>query len=272
MKYETIAIETKDALLWCRLNRPEVRNAFNPKMIEELTLFAQNIPDGARAVVLHGEGPAFCAGGDLRWMQQSLELNKEQNLQDATKLAKMYFTLDRLAVPLVGMIHGVAMGGGVGLVCVCDYVVAAEDTLFSFSEVRLGILPACIAPFVIRKIGAGHARALFTTAERFHARKAFEIGMVHQLAGNLEEAQQLTEKKLQEIAQCGPHAIRLAKQLIFDLTFTESDEEQLKLVAELLASVRVSQEGQEGLRAFLEKRKPDWINHRDAETQSQDKD
>ena len=261
MSYETIAVETKDDVIRCKLNRPDVRNAFNSKMIEELTAFAGSLPQGIRAVVLHGGGQAFCAGGDLRWMQQSLDLSREQNVEDAKKLAAMYFALDRLPVPVIGLIHGVAMGGGAGLVCICDFVIAVHGTLFSFSEVRLGIVPACIAPFVIRKIGPGHARSLFTTAERFDAQKAFQIGMVHEIAENLQAAEELTQKKLHEIAQCGPNAITHAKHLIFDLLFAGSDEEQLNMAAELLASVRVSEEGQEGLRAFLEKRKPRWIHH-----------
>jgi methylglutaconyl-CoA hydratase len=173
----------------------------------------------------------------------------------------MYLALDRLPVPVIGMIHGVAMGGGAGLVCICDYVIAVQGTLFSFSEVRLGIVPANVAPFVIRKIGPGHARSLFTTAERFDTQKAFQIGMVHQIAEHLESAEELTHKKLQEIAQCGPNAIKAAKNLIFELLCARDDEAQLNMAAELLASVRVSEEGQEGLRAFLEKRKPKWINH-----------
>jgi methylglutaconyl-CoA hydratase len=257
--YTTLTIERKDPFLWCNLNRPEVRNAFNPEMIAELTDLAKHLPADIRAVVLHGEGNVFCAGGDLRWMQKSLEMDREQNREDARKLAEMYLALDRLPVPLVGWIHGAAFGGGVGLVCVCDYAVAVDGTQFSFSEVRLGIVPACIAPFVIRKIGPGHARALFTSAEKFDAQKALAIGLVHQVASDQAQAYGAVEKKLQEISECGPHAIKHIKNLLFDLLFAPCDEEQLTRAADLLASVRISQEGQEGLRAFLEKRKPNWI-------------
>ncbi len=254
----TISIEQKGEFVWCKLNRPDVRNAFNAEMIVELSRFTHEVPSGTRAVVLHGEGPLFCAGGDLRWMQQSLEMNREQNRADAKHLAEMYFVLDRLSVPLIGLIHGAAYGGGVGLVCVCDYVIAVEGTQFSFSEVRLGIVPACISPFVLRKIGPGYARALFLSAERFDARRAYEIGLIHQIASNMEEAQKLIEKKLRQIAECGPEAIRHTKNLIFQMLSSSSDEEQLELAADLLATVRVSEEGQEGLRAFLEKRNPNW--------------
>jgi methylglutaconyl-CoA hydratase len=259
VSYQTISVDSKDGVLWCKLNRPEVRNAFNAEMIRELTGFAESVPDGVRAVVLYGEGNVFCAGGDLHWMQGSLDLDRTGNLEDARKLAHMYFALDRLPAPLIGIVHRAAMGGGVGLVAVCDYAIATKDTQFSFSEVRLGIVPACIAPFVVRKIGPGHARALFTTAEKFSAVKALEIGLVHHVAQDREEATAWAQKKLEEIAECGPAAIRVAKRLIFDLFRIIGDAEQLETAAQTLAEVRVSEEGQEGLRAFLEKRKPRWI-------------
>jgi methylglutaconyl-CoA hydratase len=255
---KTISVEERGQFTWCRLNRPEVRNAFNAEMIAELTTFAKNLPSGTRAVVLYGEGSVFCAGGDLRWMQQSLELDREQNREDAKRLAEMYFALDRLPVPLIGLVHGAAFGGGAGLVCICDYVIAAEGTQFSFSEVRLGIVPACISPFVLRKIGPGYARALFTTAEKFDTDKAYDIGMVHQIVADFAEAQRTVERKLLQIAECGPDAIRHAKNLLFQLLFAADDQQQLEQAADLLATVRVSEEGQEGLRAFLEKRKPNW--------------
>lgn len=252
-----LSVETQGKFLWAKLNRPDVRNAFNPQMIAELAALPQQLTPEIRAVVLHGEGTVFSAGGDLNWMRQSLDLDQAQNFEDAMNLARMLVALDRMPVPLVGMIHGAAMGGGVGLVSVCDYVVAHVETQFSFSEARLGIIPACIAPFVLRKIGPGHARALFITAERFSAQKAYDIGLVHQIAQTPEELRSFTETRLQDIAACGPQAARMAKQTIFDL-LAQPDDQQLILMAERLASIRVSEEGQEGLRAFLEKRPPKW--------------
>jgi methylglutaconyl-CoA hydratase len=257
MQYETLNIQHRESTLWLELNRPEVRNAFNPKMIEELTTIPQLLNKDVRAVVLSGAGKSFCAGADLNWMKHSLDLNRAQNLEDAQRLADMLLALDRLPVPLIGMVHGAALGGGVGLVSVCDYVVAVSDTQFSFSEVRLGIVPACIAPFVIRKIGAGHARALFTTAERFNAKKAYDIGLIHAVVSNNDELMEFTSKKIEDIKECSPNALRTAKKLIFDLVTTD-DRKQLQMVAEVLAEVRVSEEGQEGVRAFLEKRRPAW--------------
>ena len=257
MKYETIVVEQKNSALWVRLNRPEVRNAFNPTMIAELISIPNLVSSNVRAVVLSGEGNVFCAGADLNWMRQSLGLKREQNLEDAQRLADMLLALDRLRVPLVGMIHGAALGGGVGLVSVCDYAISTGDTVFSFSEVRLGIVPACIAPFVIRKIGPGHARALFTTAERFDTKKAYDVGFIHQVASGRDELLQLTTKKVEEIKECGPNALRIAKNIIFDL-LAPDDRKQLQMAAEVLAEVRVSEEGQEGVHAFLEKRRPAW--------------
>jgi methylglutaconyl-CoA hydratase len=256
--YKTLAIEVRDSVVWCKLNRPGVRNAFNPEMIRELTDCTSEINSGTRAFVLQGEGPVFCAGGDLNWMKESLELSKAENLEDAKRLAGMLAGLDGIPVPVIGIIHGAAMGGGIGLVSICDYSVAVEGTQFSFSEMKLGIVPACIAPFVIRKIGPGHTRALFATADKFSAKRAFEIGLVHQVVADLEEAYRLVEQKLQQILECGPQALGLAKKLIGDLLWSVNAEAQLSLAAELLASVRVSEEGQEGIRAFLEKRKPGW--------------
>ena len=257
MEYRMIQLETRDGFLWCKLNRPEVRNAFNPEMIAELASLPGAVQPGIRGVVLYGEGPVFSAGADLNWMRESLNLSRERNFEDARKLAGMLQALNTLPVPLVGMIHGAAMGGGLGLVSVCDYAVAQIDTQFSFSEARLGIIPACIAPFVLQKIGPGHARALFATGERFSAQKAYDIGLVHRVAQSPEQLTELTEKTLQDIAACGPRAVVEARQLLRDLQ-PPIDESQLRMVADRLASIRVSEEGQEGLRAYLEKRPPSW--------------
>lgn len=246
------------------LNRPQVRNAFNEKMIQELTsFFAEAALDAqVKVVLLRGEGGVFCAGGDLHWMRKSVELNYNKNLEDTRALAKMFDTLNRFPKPLVGAIQGAAIGGGVGLVSVCDIAIASAETLFSLSEVRLGIVPACIGPFVISKIGASHARRFFMSAERFNAKKAMEIGLVHEVVETTVELNQEIEKVLENILLCGPNAMSVAKKLVFDLSWPEQRAEQkdcLEYVAEALAKLRVSPEGQEGIRAFLEKRKPSWI-------------
>src|SRR5262249_1625884 len=180
-EYQTIEVLTDQDVLRVNLNRPDVRNAFNPEMIGELARVAASLTPAIRAVVMSGNGSVFSAGGDVQWMRQSLQLSQHQNSEDALRLARMFVALDRTPAPLVGMIHGAALGGGVGLVAVCDYAIASQETQFGFTEARLGILPATIAPFVVRKIGPGHARSLFTTAERFSAQKAYEIGLIHKI-------------------------------------------------------------------------------------------
>lgn len=249
------------------LNRPEVRNAFNEVVIEELTHVFSNdvLKDDVRAVVLKGEGSVFCAGGDLNWMKKSIELDRAGNLEDTRRLAKMFALLNECPKPLIGAVHGAAIGGGVGLVSICDKVIATADTQFSLSEVRLGIVPACIGPFVIAKIGASHARGLFVSAERFGGKRAYEIGLVHQVVTDTVGLTAAVDATLDNITQCGPGAMAVAKKLVLDLSWPESrakTSDPLEFVAQLLADVRTSAEGQEGVKAFLEKRKPAWLTGR----------
>lgn len=251
-------------VLFVKLNRPEVRNAFNDKVIAELhQVFLKEAMDSrVRAVVLSGKGSVFCAGGDLNWMKKSVEMTFEQNLDDTRKLAALFKTLNEFPKPLIGAIHGAAIGGGVGLVSVCDIAIASTETQFSLSEVRLGIVPACIGPFVVAKIGASHARGLFMSAERFTAQRAYEIGLVHEVVRDSGELDAAVEKNLGRILECGPCAMGIAKKLVLDLSWPERREEiadPLEYVARSLAEVRTSPEGQEGVKAFLEKRKPQWL-------------
>ncbi len=246
------------------MNRPEVRNAFNEVVIDELTrVFTTEIKaTDIRAVVLRGAGPVFCAGGDLNWMKKSIELDRAGNLKDTRKLAQLFGLMNECPKPLIGAAHGAAIGGGVGLVSICDKVIATQDTQFSLSEVRLGIVPACIGPFVIAKIGASHARGLFISAERFGAQRAYEIGLVHEVVADEAALAAAVEKTLDNITQCGPGAMAVAKALVLELSWPErraKHPDPLEYVAELLADVRTSAEGQEGVKAFLEKRKPAWL-------------
>jgi methylglutaconyl-CoA hydratase len=267
MAYQSLKVAMESGelagVLNVTLNRPEVRNAFNEVVIGELTrVFAEDArrPE-VRAVVLRGEGPAFCAGGDLNWMKKAVDFDFSENLQDTRELAQMFRLMNECPKPLVGLIHGAAIGGGVGLVSVCDIAIAVKDTQFSLSEVRLGIVPACIGPFVIAKIGASHARGLFVSAERFRAEKALRIGLVHEVvedAGALEAAARRT---LGNMLMCGPNAMSVAKKLVLDLSWPERREalgDPLEYVAKTLSDLRITPEGQEGVRAFLEKRKPAW--------------
>jgi methylglutaconyl-CoA hydratase len=266
MAYETLTAST-DArgVMTISLNRPEIRNAFNDVLIQELThVFESEAgkPE-VRIIVLKGEGPVFCAGGDLNWMRRSIDLNYEENLKDTRKLTQMFNLMNECAKPMIGRIQGAAIGGGVGLVSVCDFVIATEATQFSLSEVRLGIVPACIGPFVVAKIGASHARSLFVSAERFGGEKAREIGLVHEIAKDEAALDAAVDRLLGNMLQCGPNAMATAKRLVLDLSWPERRSQcndTLEYVSKMLADLRISAEGQEGLRAFLEKRKPSWLS------------
>jgi methylglutaconyl-CoA hydratase len=258
MAYTHLATRREGAVEHVTLNRPDVRNAFNEEMIAELSAWAisMHASPGVRAAVMRGAGPVFSAGGDLSWMARTVEYTREENLRDAEALAQMYSRLDTLPFPLVGCVHGAALGGGSGLAAVCDIVVAARDATFGFTEARLGIVPAIISPFVVAKIGPSAARELFLTGARFPAAKAREIGLVHAVvdAGALEDE---VRRIVDSILACGPEAVAAAKALIRHVAAGPSAE-AAGLAAETLADARVSAEGQEGLRAFLEKRRAAW--------------
>ncbi len=263
--FQALRVERSAAgVLSVILNRPEVRNAFNEVVIHELeTVFSTLAREPeTRVIVLRGEGQAFCAGGDLNWMKKAIDFDFEENLKDTRKLAKMFALMNECPKPLVGVVHGAAIGGGVGLVSVCDVVLATEETVFSLSEVRLGIVPACIGPFVISKIGASQARRFFISADRFKAPQARDIGLVHEVYSDLSSLEGGLQKLLDQITQCGPNAMAMAKKLVLDLSWPEkreSLENPFEYVAQLLSHVRISDDGHEGAKAFLEKRKPAWL-------------
>ena len=242
-----------------RLNRPDVRNAFNAQLIAELTAaFAALGQDpNVRAIVLSGEGKVFCGGADISWMRASLDLSYEENVADAKAMSDMFRAIDRCPKPVIGRIHGAALGGGAGLAAVCDIVIASSDAIFGFTEVKLGIIPAVISPFVLAKIGVSNARALFLTGERFEAKRAYAIGLVHEvvIADTLDVCM---ERIVNELLSAGPSAVAAAKALV-PLVRAASYEESLDLTAQAIARQRTTEEGQEGLRAFLERRKASWI-------------
>jgi len=266
MAYETLELKNSgNGVLTVALNRPEIRNAFNEKMIDELArVFRNEVTDPSiRAVVLRGNGAVFCAGGDLNWMKKSIELTYDANLQDAMTLTRMFALMNECSKPLVGVIHGAAIGGGVGLVSICDIVLAEKETTFSLSEVRLGVVPACIGPFVTSKIGASNARALFVSAERFKADKAKHIGLVHEVFENQSSMDAHLANLLRNLLECGPTAMTVAKRLVLDLTTPERRSRIpncIDYVSTTLAELRVGPEAQEGISAFLNKRKPSWIS------------
>jgi len=243
-----LRIERDGGILRITLAKPERRNAFDAELIAELHEAFADVGD-ARLVVLAGDGPSFCAGADVEWQRASINLSFDENVEDARRLHAMLDAVDSCPAPLVARVQGFALGGGSGLVACADVVVAAPDATFGFTEVRLGIIPAVISPFVFAKVGAGAARRLFLTGERFDAETALRIGLVHEVVADLDAA---VERLVGEILQSGPEATRAAKRLARE---RPSDGEELARIA---AGLRAGAEGQEGLRAFLEKREPGW--------------
>jgi methylglutaconyl-CoA hydratase len=267
MTYKYLSTRREGSVEYVTLNRPDVRNAFNAELIEELTAWAAGMvqlgsqgsqgSQGVRCVVLSGAGKTFCAGADVTWMAETIQYTEARNLSDATAASRMFAAIDALPVPVIARVHGAALGGGAGLAAVCDIVVAEETALFGFTEVKLGILPAVISPFALAKIGRSAARELFLTGARFSAARAREIGLVHQVVptGALDAA---VAAYVRDILEAGPEAIAAAKALIPHVAGQPLDEART-ISAAALAKRRVSAEGQEGLRAFLEKRAPAWL-------------
>jgi methylglutaconyl-CoA hydratase len=243
-----LRIERDGEVLRVTIARPERRNAFDAELIRELKEAFADV-GGARAVVLAGEGESFCAGADVDWQRASIDLSLEENVQDALRLHEMLATIDACPAPVVARVQGYALGGGSGLVCCADVVIAAADATFGFTEVRLGIIPAVISPFVFAKIGNGAARRFFLTGERFDAATALRIGLVHEVTDELDDA---VERVIGEILKSGPEATRAAKRLV------RERPEQGEELARIAADLRAGDEGQEGLRAFLEKRGATW--------------
>jgi methylglutaconyl-CoA hydratase len=234
-----------------------VRNAFNAQMIFELTeAFSTLASSDARVIQLSGLGPSFSAGADVTWMRESLGFTFEENLDDARRMSDMFGAIDACPKPVFGRVHGAALGGGMGLLAVCDVVVADHGTVFGFTETRLGIIPAVISRFVLPKIGETWARALFTTGERFGTQMAQRIGLVHWVAPE-GELDQLTDTKIEELLKAGPVAVQEAKSLIAAARGHGSTELR-EMTSRRIATLRTSPEGQEGLSAFLDRRKPAW--------------
>jgi len=256
----SLLIEPDGPVVRVTLNRPDVRNAFNEELIAELTAWAESVVVGgpARVAVLAGAGKDFCAGADLTWMSKMVAYSHEDNLRDARAMARMFDALDRLPLPLIGRIHGAALGGGAGLAAVCDIVVAADDAAFAFTEVKLGILPAVISPFVLAKIGRSAARELFLTGARFSSARAKEIGLVHAV-GTSEELDRLVAKYVNDLSTSAPEAVAAAKQLIAEVA-TRNSPSATEYTIDAIAERRVSAEGQDGMSAFLAKRPPSWIS------------
>jgi methylglutaconyl-CoA hydratase len=236
------------------LDRPDVHNAFNAELIGELRQtfrrFDDEPPDKLRVVILGGNGPSFCAGADVTWMRASLGLTREQNEQDAMVMAEMFDAIDRCPAPVIARVHGAALGGGMGLCAVSDLVIAEAGAKFGFTEVRLGILPAVISPFVIAKIGESHARALFPSGKRFDATRALRVGLVHEVVEGEEALDAAVETAVRDYVSSGPNAARAAKAIVREVRGLPHESTRWH-TARRIATQRTSPEGQEGLRAFM---------------------
>jgi methylglutaconyl-CoA hydratase len=258
-RYETILYEREGAVVRVYFNRPEVHNAFNSAMIRELDDAFSRIKDerSIRVVILSGKGKSFCAGADLNWMREIIRYSFEQNLKESLEIAELLHKIYMLPKPTIARVNGATIGGGTGFLSACDIVVASEEARFGLSEVKIGLVPAAISPYVIRRIGESLAREYFLTGERISAGRALEVGLVNKVV----PAAELDEKVggiVESLLTSAPEAIASCKELITKVPGMGFDEVK-EYTARMIAELRVSQEGQEGMAAFLEKRKPNWV-------------
>ncbi len=258
---EFISVNTQEAVSTVTLTRAELHNAFNEVVIAELTGAFRTLDADAtvRLVVLAGDGKSFCGGADINWMKRMVDYSFEENLADANQMADMLRAIRECSKPVVARVHGAAIGGGVGLVAACDMAVAVRSAIFSLSEVKLGILPAVISPYVLEKIGPGAARRYGLTAERFDADEAKRIGLINEVVETPDELDDWIAGIANAVKGNGPSAVAACKRILSDVAGVPWDEVQA-LTTKRISELRVSREGQEGLKAFLEKRKPGWMS------------
>jgi methylglutaconyl-CoA hydratase len=268
MSYEFLTTRRDGPVDYVTLNRPEVRNAFNEQLIAELTAWAAAVTadETVRCAVMAGAGPAFCAGADLAWMSKMVTYSHDDNVADASAAAHMYTLLDHLPVPLIGRIHGAALGGGAGLAAVCDIAVAGQAAVFGFTEVKLGIVPAIISPYVLAKIGSSLTRELFLTGVRFSAQRALGMCLVHAVVPEADLDARIAQY-VGDVLSAGPEAVTTAKSLIREIA-RRPPGDVVGITAEAIATRRVSDEGQEGMSAFLTKRRATWNVSPDPDRQS----
>lgn len=258
--YQFIQVEIKEAVATIFLNRPEVKNAFHDGMIKEIVqaFHRLEIDKKVRVIVLRGNGSVFCAGADLNWMLNAGKFSIEQNLNDSLQLANCFKTIYHCKTPTIAFVHGLAMGGGIGLLSACDFAIAETQTFFSLSEVKLGLVPATISPYVIKRIGEFAAKDVMLTGRRFNALEAHSLKLINKVV----DADRLEEELGQTIKQLltsGPEALSICKEMIGQLANEWSFKESIEKTAQLICKIRATNEAQEGINAFLEKRKPNWI-------------
>jgi methylglutaconyl-CoA hydratase len=251
-----IKLDINNQVASVTLNRPEVHNALSPEMIAELTkIFLDLDKDkNVRVVVLAAEGKSFCAGADLNYMKSMVNASYEENLKDAEVLGQMFKTIYDCSKPIIAKVQGSAFGGGVGLISVCDIAISKDEALFALSEVRIGLVPGVISPFVVKKVGFSNSSRYFLTSERFDSNKAKEIGLVNEVVKDLDMK---VNELVSTILENGPEAVSACKKLVRDVVDREIND-ALDVSKEYISKCRISKEGQEGMKAFLEKRKPKW--------------
>jgi methylglutaconyl-CoA hydratase len=255
-----LKIDIQKNLAFVVLDRPEVHNAFNDESVAQLTQAFNDLGrrDDLRVIVLCANGKSFCAGADLNWMKRMVEYSEDENLADARALGQMFLAIAKCPKPVIARVHGAALGGGAGLVAACDIGIAIESVQFGFTEVKLGIIPAIISPFVIAKIGPGRAREFFITGERFLAPVAMNMGLIQHVVSHELALDALVDSKISQILTSAPGAIAAAKELVFGVT-AQKLENALEFAAHAIARSRAGSEGQLGMKAFLERQKPPWI-------------
>jgi len=258
--FTTIQLGVADGVATVLLNRPDIRNAFNETMIRELTEAFQHLDKDPeiRVILLRGEGKAFCAGADLNWMRDVANYSYDQNYDESYRLSKCFYTIYTCSKPTIAIVHGAAIGGANGLLAACDIALCDQETIFSLSEVKIGIVPACISPYVIKRVGEYGARELMLTGRRIHGAEAEHYRLVNKSLPAGELMNYCTEI-IDLLKSSGPRAIAHCKKLIDEVTNNITLDEALSFTAHMIAEIRASEEGQEGMAAFLEKRKPSWI-------------
>ena len=261
MQFDTLKLAIEDKVATVTLNRPEVRNAFNEQTIAEITLAFDSLgrSDMVRAIVLAANGPAFCAGADLNWMKKMAGYSHAENNADALQLAEMLRTIYLCPKPVVAKVQGDCYAGGMGLVAACDIAIAVDEANFCLSEVKLGLIPATISPYVIKAMGENAARRYFLTAERFSAQEALRIGFVQSVV-TADALDAVTDEIVKALVSASPNAVKEAKRLVRDVAGAAVTSELIAETAERIAVIRASDEGREGVRSFLEKRKPGWLS------------
>lgn len=263
-EFQTIQFEIKNHTGWLSLNRPDVRNAFNDRMIDELWEAFEEIENSAetKALVLRGNGSVFSAGADLNWMKKVVDYSYEENRNDSRKLHELFEKLYMLPVPTIAVIHGVCIGGANGLIAASDIVLAEDKTQFRFSEVRIGLVPATVSPYVMKRTGEYAAKYYMLTGKLFDVKDALRIGLID-TTGNQESLDTEMEIILQELEKNSMDAVRQTKKLINYISMSGMNKEVKKMSIDAIAKARISEEGQEGMKAFLEKRKPRWLENRE---------